>query len=113
MKLGTKKLKSLQSIVAQQLAVLLLAVSLLLFTSTTQLSAYSINLNPTDQVNPSKSEPVLDKAPESSKISSTSELNDKDDTILTITDQSWWAWLTNSSSKPAYFHYVDFIELIS
>jgi len=70
-------------------------------------------LTPKDNIRPSQIEPSLGNAPEK-------ELIRKEEANIPTVDSSkkqykpsWWKWLTSSSKKPANFHYIDIIELIS
>ena len=74
---------------------------------TANLSA--VEINPSDTVDP------VEHAPAFEAIGATNQLvQDKANNNLSgnLKKQTWWGWLTNTSRKPANFHYIDFIELL-
>lgn len=76
-------------------------------------SFHANELSPVDNIKPTNSAPSIGSLPKSSSLSMKEKqaINKKQETCVSGT--SWWAWLTNSSKKPANFHYIDIIELLS
>lgn len=75
------------------------------------LSLSAAELNPADKMNPSKADPTLSNHQEAAlKLHDNITQTNKD--INAKSQPSWWNWLTSTSKKPAYFHYIDIIELL-
>ena len=87
----------------------LLAVSVVII-FTFSLSA--TELTPADNINPSKSEPALNNHPQEATLQLDDKMTQTAKDINAKSKPSWWNWLTNTSKKPAYFHYIDIIELL-
>ncbi len=66
---------------------------------------------PVDTISPSQSEPAIGYLPEDNALIYMTVL---DKSISQCSSQpSWWNWLLSTSSKPAYYHYIDFMELLN
>ncbi|PCJ45131.1 MAG: hypothetical protein COA74_16235 [Gammaproteobacteria bacterium] len=89
-----------------------LSLGLVISSGLLQTTSYAAELNPSDTINPTKSEPSLKNHPEASVIKRDDKRVQSTKVISDKVGSSWWNWLTNSSSKPAYFHYVDMLELL-
>ena len=76
-------------------------------------SAYAGELHPTDNINPSQSEPALGNLPQKSTLSVDEKKIEEPIECKSNSEPSWWNWLTNASNKPANFHFIDIIELLS
>lgn len=61
----------------------------------------------------SQSEQSLDNLTGSAPSIIEEEKNQQNTNSNPKSKPSWWNWLTNASKKPANFHYIDFIELLS
>ena len=90
---------------------LLLAVILIFSMQFYAPVSFAVELNPSDHMKPSQSQPSLGNLPEeSSLIIDESNVQNSNDNK---NKQTWWGWLTCTSKKPANFHYIDIIELFS
>jgi len=70
-------------------------------------------LRPTDNINPSQSEPALGNVPQKSTLTVDEKKIQEPIECKSKSEPSWWNWLTNASTKPANFHFIDIIELLS
>jgi hypothetical protein len=77
------------------------------------LSLSAAELNPADNVNPSKSDPALNNHTREAVIILDDNMTQSAKDINAKSKPSWWNWLTSTSKKPAYFHYIDIIELLN
>ncbi len=89
--------------------VLTLVCLLAIFTPST----FAGELHPTDNINPSQSEPALGNLPQQSTLSVDEKKIEEPIECKSNSEPSWWNWLTNASTKPANFHFIDIIELLS
>ncbi|MCP3673327.1 MAG: hypothetical protein GY829_02485 [Gammaproteobacteria bacterium] len=76
-------------------------------------STFAGELHPTDNINPSQSEPALGNVPQKSTFSVDEKKIEDPIERKSNSEPSWWNWLTNASNKPANFHFIDIIELLS
>ncbi|MCP4411191.1 MAG: hypothetical protein GY808_01255 [Gammaproteobacteria bacterium] len=66
---------------------------------------------PVDNINPAQSEPAIRYLSEDNALINITLL---DQPVSQCRSQpSWWNWLLSASSKPANFHYIDFLELLN
>ncbi len=66
---------------------------------------------PVDNINPAQSEPAISYLPEDNALLNVTLL---DKPVSQCSSQpSWWNWLLSTSSKPANFHFIDFMELLN
>jgi hypothetical protein len=87
----------------------LLVVSVIIVLS---VSLSSTELTPAENINPSKAEPTLNNHPQEATLKLDDSMTQTTKDINVKSKPSWWKWLANSSKKPAYFHYIDIIELL-
>ena len=89
---------------------------LLLLATALQITSHAnpmvTEVTPAENINPSSSDPILNNLAQPAAIANDKKSGQTSNNIKAKSEPSWWSWLTSSSSKPAYFHYVDFIELI-
>jgi len=76
------------------------------------LSLSAAELNPSDKINPSEAAPTLNNQPQKVTLKLDENTTTAADDINAKSKPSWWSWFTNTSKKPAYFHYIDVIELL-
>ena len=70
-------------------------------------------LNPTKDINPTQSEQSMGTLQDNAVLSVGESDLDNSLKVIDKSKPSLWNWLTSASSKPAYFHYIDILELIS
>lgn len=92
---------------------LLLAFALVCSLSIFVPSTFAGELHPKDNINPSQSEPALGNLPQKSTLSVDEKKIEEPIECKSNSEPSWWNWLTNASTKPANFHFIDIIELLS
>ncbi|MFT5452741.1 MAG: hypothetical protein ACI9N9_002236 [Enterobacterales bacterium] len=76
------------------------------------LSLSAAELSPADKINPSKTVPTLNNQPQEAALKLDDNMTQTAKDINTKSKPRWWNWLTSTSKKPAYFHYIDIIELL-
>jgi len=84
----------------------------LLFILTTR-SAGAQDAQPVDTINPAQSEPAIGYLHEDPSINTQIKVLDGKLRNQCNSQPSWWSWLISASSKPANFHYIDFMELLN
>ena len=70
-------------------------------------------LSPSDQIKPSRSEPTMDSLPDRADLTHEESELQQDDCSVSSSKPSWWNWLISASKKPANYHFIDIIELLS
>ncbi|RLA04925.1 MAG: hypothetical protein DRQ47_02440 [Gammaproteobacteria bacterium] len=74
---------------------------------------YSSELKPTENMNPTQSKPSLKNIPKPAKLKMEEKNTVQNNNKSQKNKPSWWSWLINNTNKPANFHYIDIIELLS
>jgi len=76
------------------------------------LSLSATELTPADKINPTKADPALNNHAQQPalKLEDNASLSTRE--IKAKAKLNLWNWLKNTSKKPAYFHYLDILELL-
>jgi len=73
-------------------------------------SVQAAEINPADHIKPDELQPKFESMRDNSQLNQA--ISDSTTHQIKKSEPSWWGWLTNSSRKPANFHYIDIIELL-
>lgn len=74
--------------------------------------AHATELSPADNIKPPKSEPSMNNLPKRTTLTMEAKELQQGAVQINKSKPSWWKWLTNTSNKPASYHYIDIIELL-
>ena len=105
--------KSAQTLPPIAFPKLLLAFVLICSLAIFTVHTYAGELNPSDNIKPSQNEPSLGNLPQKSTLTIDEKKIEAPIDCKSKSEPSWWNWLTNASTKPANFHYIDIIELLN